>query len=274
MSKILNSSQPIDSISTKGPDLTDMLKTAGWVPNAEKRRMEYKRAGDGFVMDHRAMTPREIERFVTGENMAKGINIEELIGEKWNHLKLIAVADPDPVSRAKRGKFKCLLCGEHVIKILSNVRAGLVKSCGCKRNNPATKTQPENTPPQQLTGQSSPSTALVPAARAIEDKPEKTIKDSPAELIEEQSAETVAEEPGQSSVVQVLPRFERDILKTGSRISAIIDYAELVAVEDVEELLSEITRVESSPFARVPEGAREQAAAFLNFKKTLESIRV
>lgn len=70
----------------------------------------------------------------------------------------------------------------------------------------------------------------------------------------------------------MLPHFERDILRTGKRLSSLIDYAETMSVEDVEAMIAEIDRVVMSPFANVPPGAREQAVAFLDFKKALGTI--
>lgn len=148
MRKALNSSQPIESISPRAPDLSYLVQSAGWFPNLEKRQMEYRRA-DGQVLDRRAMTRGELERLSKGADMPRGIavNLVDFIDQKWNHLTLKAVASPCPKTGAKRGEFECDLCSKRTVKVFSNVRAGLVKSCCGRGQGIATKSVPAETNP-------------------------------------------------------------------------------------------------------------------------------
>ena len=62
-----------------------------------------------------------------------GLGKSVAIGEIYNHLKILELHGKDKHGR-KLFKCKCLKCGKNTIKKGTDVKKGIVKSCGCLRD--------------------------------------------------------------------------------------------------------------------------------------------
>ena len=154
-------------------------------------------------------------------------------GKKFGKLTFKAPAES---LNGRRAVFACE-CGGEKTSIVSNVKCGLVKSCGCL--------QPKNRMVKIK--------AAAPIMLKRVDPPK---ENAPVEKVVDLS-------PSPAS------HFSSSLRETGRDVSMLIYMASKLDLESLSALVTEIERVKFSPFASIPEGAAEEAAAALAFVKAL-----
>lgn len=193
------------------------------------------------------MNAKPLSSVETEENGSGPVrSYADVLGKKFGKLTYKAPAPDDEKRRGRCALFSCDCGGQRVAEV-SQVKNGLVKSCGCMR------------------GQRRQLQVGVAPARQKRTKPVPELPMPHQPQVEpEQQAIAVDDR-------NVIANFRAEIIDTGRDIAALVHQARKVSPEQVAKVIAEIRRVAQSPFASIPDGALEEAEAVLAF---IEGLRV
>lgn len=176
----------------------------------------------------------------------------DVIGKQFGKLKFKEAAFSNPKTSARQAVFSCDCGGEKTL-VVSNVKTGLSKSCGCLRGQRGKIKAKPRTPK---------ATKPAPIAKPVETR----------EVEEPKTAMRTRQEPAPFEAPVPMASFRAELLGAGRDVTALIHQARKIDTSKIDALITEIERVEFSPFANVPPGALEEARAVKLFVDTLRRI--
>ncbi len=236
-----------------GFDCPAKLKTPEPPAVAKPEREEAKMA----KTQKAAAAPVESFRAKSWQHTKKGSGRgSDITGQSFGSLTAIRFTGKRDKNSNQIWLFRCV-CGNERECLKTSVRQNKSTKCQCERKRKSSKASLVVKNERQKKVE-----AIAETVKAIK---EEAAKPMMAEPVGKQVNVTV-----KLAIKQ--PDFFLAVRKTGRQISSFITLAETIPVSEVEQLVEEMQRVASSPFAAIPEGALEQATAFLTFRKSLEQV--